>query len=112
MPGIAWRLPVMFQPSDAVISKAERDSAGEEIEELQKTDSAQALLSRIILGWAKSHPQDPLVPEALHRLVVVVRYGCARLDPENGTISKAAFNILHTRYPKSEWTAKTPYWFK
>ncbi len=109
---VAWRLPVIFQPSEAVISKAERDSADEEIGRLKETGSAQALLGRIILEWAKSHPQDPLIPQALHRLVMVVRYGCARVDPKNGSISKAAFDLLHTRYPKSEWTAKTPYWFK
>lgn len=112
VPTIAWRLPVMYQPSEAVISKPERESAEEELGRLQKTGSAQALIGPIILGWAKSHPEDPLVPEALHRIVIVVRYGCARLDPENGSISKTAFDMLHTRYPKSEWTAKTPYWFK
>ncbi len=75
--------------------------------------SAQSFLAPIILDWAKAkaHPDDPLVPEALHRLVIVVRYGCRENDPVNGQISKAAFDLLHKRYPKSEWSAKTPYWF-
>jgi hypothetical protein len=110
-PNVAWRLPAVFQPSEAVISKAERDSAEQEIRKLRKTGSAQALVGDIILGWAKSHPQDPLVPEALHRVVMVVRYGCHQPDPQNGRISKAAFDLLHEYYPKNNWTMKTPYWF-
>jgi hypothetical protein len=49
------------------------------------------------------------VPEALHRVVVATRYGCN--DGETGMYSKQAFTMLHSKYPKSEWTAQTPYWF-
>jgi hypothetical protein len=52
------------------------------------------------------------VPEALHRLVVVTRYGCRNGDASIEQISKAAFDLLHKQYPKSQWTAQTPYWFK
>ena len=90
---------------------SERDSAEQEIRKLRKTGSAQALVGDIILGWAKSHLQDPLLPEALHRVVMVVRYGCHQPDPQNGRISKAAFDLLHEQYPKNNWTMKTPYWF-
>jgi tetratricopeptide (TPR) repeat protein len=107
----AWRLPAFFEPSESVISKSERSTAEKEIIRLQRIGSAQSLVAPIIFAWAKSHPEDPLVPEALHRIVRVVRYGC-HLDPANGELSKAAFDLLHRRYPKSEWTAKTPYWFK
>ena len=27
------------------------------------------------------------------------------------TFPKQAFALLHTRYPKSKWAAKTPYWY-
>jgi hypothetical protein len=107
----AWRLPVSFEPSDSVISGTERSVARKEIAQLQRIGSAQSLVAPIILAWAKRHPEDPLVPEALHRIVMVVRYGC-HSDPANGELSKAAFDLLHKRYPNSDWTAKTPYWFK
>jgi hypothetical protein len=106
----AWRLPAVFEPSDAVISSTERSLARAEIAQLHRIGSAQALIAPIILGWAKSHPEDPLVPEALHRIVIVVRYGC-HTDPASPEVSKAAFDLLHKRYPKSAWTAKTSYWF-
>jgi hypothetical protein len=38
------------------------------------------------------------------------RFGCA--DQKTGTLSKAAFDLLHSLYPKSSWTDKTKYWFK
>jgi len=111
-PDVAWHLPALFTPSDAVLSQAERTRAEEETDRIRKAGSAQSFLAPIIFDWAKAHPDDPLVPQALHRLVFVVRYGCRFNVPEGGQISKAAFDLLHEKYPKSEWTAKTPYWFK
>ncbi|MBV9302905.1 MAG: hypothetical protein JOY62_04410 [Acidobacteriaceae bacterium] len=110
-PSIAWCLPAIFEPGEPVISKTEGNRADEEIERLERMGSAQSVVGPIILRWAKSHPEDPLVPFSLHRVVRVVRYGCG-VDPANGEISKSAFDLLHKRYPKNEWTAKTPYWFK
>lgn len=108
---VSWRLPAVFTPGETVISQQERRTAETEIDKLRQVGSAQSFLAPIIFGWAKAHPDDPLVPQALHRLVAIVRYGCRNNDPSNGRISKTAFDLLHKRYPKSEWTAKTPYWF-
>ena len=38
------------------------------------------------------------------------RYGCT--DKDTGDLSKRAFDLLHSRYPNSPWTAQTKYWFK
>ncbi len=108
---VSWRLPAIFQAPDAVLSPPERETAKVEFERLQQAGSAPAFLAHIIFQWAQTHPRDPLVPQALHRLVMVVRYGCHRPDPSNPHISKRAFELLRRRYPKSPWTAKTPYWF-
>jgi hypothetical protein len=108
---ISWRVSVFFTPPERVISEHERITAQAEIDKLREEGSAPSFLAPIIFNWAKAHPDDPLVPQALHRLVVVVRYGCPSGDPSNGRISKAAFDLLHKRYPKNEWTAKTPHWF-
>lgn len=109
---VSWKLPIRFMPVPAVISEGEHNVASAEIGKLNSAGSAQTFLAPIILGRGKTHPEDPLVPQALHRLVMVVRYGCDRTGQDNGRISKAAFDLLHHRYPKSEWTKKTPYWFK
>ena len=47
--------------------------------------------------------------EALHRVVILSRYGCYGKTKTN--YSKVAFEALHSRYPNSEWTKKTPYWY-
>lgn len=109
---VAWRLPIIFTLPKAVISPEERSRAEAELDQLHRAGSAQSFLAPIIFAWAKAHPDDRLVPQALHRLVMVVRYGCHGDETTNGRISKTAFDLLHRRYPKSEWTAKTPYWFK
>jgi hypothetical protein len=62
------------------------------------------------MSWSMAHPEDPRVPESLYRLVRVTRYSC-RGVATNGAISKAAFDLLHKRYPASDWTGQTSYWF-
>ncbi len=109
---ISWRLPVVFTPSNEVLSQEDRDVAGHEAGELYEKGSTEMFLAPIIFAWAKTHPDDPQVPQALHRLVVVTRYGCRNGDASTGQISKAAFDLLHKQYPKDQWTAQTPYWFK
>lgn len=97
-------------PSDAVLSASDKSEAAHEVGELHDTGTTQTFLAPIVMGWAKAHPDDPRVPEALHRLVRITRYGC-RDGSDNGRISKAAFDMLHKRYPENNWTRQTPYWF-
>lgn len=69
-------------------------------------------LSPEIFDFADAHPDDPRVPEALHRLVRATRYSCGRGTGRFGDPSREAFGRLHRQYPQSPWTAKTPYWFE
>jgi hypothetical protein len=62
-----------------------------------------------VIEWSKQNPRDPRVPEALHLAVRATRYGQA--DPETTNYSRAAYTLLHRRYPGSPWAKKTPYWF-
>ena len=62
------------------------------------------------MAFAKTHPEDSRVPEALHLTVRATRHGCT--DKESGSYSKQAFQLLHKQYPKSEWAKRTPYWFQ
>ena len=62
------------------------------------------------LAFAQQHPQDPRVPEALYLAVRATRYGCT--DSQTGDFSQRAFDVLHRRFPNTEWAKKTPYWFK
>jgi hypothetical protein len=70
-----------------------------------------------VIDYAKSNPADPDVPEALALTVRGTRYACTEWGTnadnaaENSAVSKAAFRLLHTKYPQSPWTAKTPYYY-
>jgi hypothetical protein len=109
---ISWHLPVVFAPLKQVFAQEDRDDRSRELSELHEKGSTEMFLAPIIFQWAKAHPDDPQVPEALHRLVVVTRYGCRNGDPAIGQISRSAFDWLHKQYPKDRWTAQTPYWFQ
>ena len=74
-------------------------------------EPASVFLGERVLAYADRHPRDPRVAEALHRVVRVTRYGCARGLDANGRISHTAFTRLHRDYPRSEWAKETPYWF-
>jgi hypothetical protein len=68
------------------------------------------VLLRETVAWALKHPEDSRVPETLHDAVLAARN--RGIDPDTGTYSKRAFDLLHRQYPKSPWTARTPYWYE
>lgn len=92
------------------LSAAERSAAAREGARLSALGTAPNYLARMAVEWSEKSANDPRVPEALHLAVKSTRYGCT--DKGTGALSKSAFQALHTRYPKSEWAKKTPYWFK
>jgi hypothetical protein len=93
----------------AFLTPDDRATAAKEQAELAAQPAAPNWLGKQAIDWATDHPDDPRVPEALHLVVRARRYGCADSSPEND--SKRAFMLLHKRYPDSQWTKETPYWF-
>jgi hypothetical protein len=77
---------------------------------LQALGTAPNYLCRIAIEWTEKTPADPRSPEALHLAVRSTRYGCT--DKETGRWSKAAYDLLHRRYPNTVWAKNTKYWFK
>jgi hypothetical protein len=77
---------------------------------LQALGAAPNYLCRIAIAWAEKNPADPRAPEALHLAVRSTRFGCT--DAETGRWSKAAYDLLHRRYPNTTWAKNTKYWFK
>lgn len=71
--------------------------------------NSATFLARRAVEFAGKNPNQPNTPEILHLAVRATRYGCT--DAETLKYSKQAFTILHQKYPKSPWTAKTPYFF-
>lgn len=91
------------------LSTGEASLARSELEALRQMPAGPTYLGREALAFARAHPNDPRVPEVLHRIVRASRFGCG--DAETGQVSKAAFALLHRKYPNSPWTKQTKYWF-
>jgi hypothetical protein len=85
---------------------ADRQQAAAQLEELRSLATGPNWLAAQTLAFAEQHPQDARVPIALHLVVTATRYGCS--DEQTGGFSKRAFDLLHRRYPNSEWASRTP----
>ena len=81
-----------------------------ETNQLARSASAPASLTKAAIALAKSGRAKDAAPEALGRAVVATRYGC-NWHGRHGSYSAAAQQLLARKYPKSDWAAKTPYWF-
>jgi hypothetical protein len=100
-------------PEPAFLAEQEKKAAADEANALAALPSAPRWLGELAVEWAKAHPDDARVPEALHLAVLAWRYGCTETDQNDApNYSKEAFEILRARYADSEWTKRTPYWFK
>ncbi|HEX2269081.1 MAG TPA: hypothetical protein VHH35_06085, partial [Pyrinomonadaceae bacterium] len=91
------------------LSASEKENAKQQWSTLGALGAAPNYISQNVVQWATRTPADPRVPEALHLAVMTTRYGCT--DKNSGRWSKAAFDLLHRKYPNSTWAKKTPYWF-
>jgi hypothetical protein len=94
----------------AFLSRADSAEAAAEIRSLSRQPSSVDFLGGIVLGFAGGHPDDPRVPEALHLVVRGARVSCA--GRESWKTTRAAFRMLHARYPKTSWARKTPTWWR
>lgn len=97
-------------PAPPFLTEANVSAARREREQLKKLGGGSTYLARRAVEFATKSPNDARVPESLHLAVRSTRYGCQ--DCDTGKFSKQAHDILKKRFPRSEWTKKTPYWFK
>jgi hypothetical protein len=97
-------------PSASFVSPLERDQAAEEWKRLASLPAAPDYLAQQVIAYARAHAEDPRSPEALRLAVRATRYGCT--DDKTGALSKQAYDLLHARYPNTEWAKRTKYWYK
>ena len=90
--------------------KPSQTLAARQFATLQALGTAPNFLCQTAIDWTEKNPNDPRSPEALHLAVRSTRYGCT--NKETGRLSKAAFDLLHRRYPNTKWANATKYWFK
>ncbi|MGJ5820377.1 hypothetical protein [Paludibaculum fermentans] len=94
----------------AFLTAADLQQAAEERARLRAAGSALKALGGTAVEWARSHKEDPRVPEALALTVRAARYGCA--DNDDWKVTRAAFQFLHLNFAHSEWARKTPIWVR
>jgi hypothetical protein len=93
-------------PAAGFISAAQADTSAAERKKLGAVGSAPSFLAAAVVHWATTHPADKRLPEALALAVRSSHFGCT--DPNSDRPVKEAFELLHRRYPGSEWTRRTP----
>lgn len=91
------------------LNAAQTAEAEREHQQILEAGNSATFLTRRAVDFAARNPGNPNTPELLHLAVRSTRYGCK--DESTSNLSKQAFDILHKRFPRSEWTKKTPYWF-
>jgi len=96
--------------SPAFLTAGQKKMFQSEITRLAALGGAPQFLSSTALAWYGSQPDDPRLPEALSLAVKSSRFGCT--DENSRGPVRQAFRVLHNRFPKSPWTARTPYWYK
>ncbi len=94
------------RPAPPFVTAADTAAAEAEAKQLNRFNDVAGALGTAVLDWAKSHPKDPRVPEALHLTVRATKYVHSPTP-----VSKQAFTLLHRRYGNTEWAKKTQYWY-
>ncbi len=91
------------------LTDSQKAAAIFEWKKLSSIGAAPNYMAAQVLNYAKQHPKDPRLPQALHLAVRSTRFGCTNKETSN--FSKAAFDFLHNHYPESEWAKKTKYYY-
>jgi hypothetical protein len=97
-----------FFPQEFLSDEQRQTGVAERAQIAARAKSGVDYLCTQAIAWARAHSTDPRVPRALYLAVEATHYGPS--TPRN-PLSKQAFELLHLRYPDSEWAAKTKYWY-
>ena len=109
VPIYTWQNNYNLDFAKSIITKNDQETAKQELDEIFKNVPANYFGS-VVLNYAESHPNNVLVPESLHRVVMVTRYaGCS--DGDTSSFSKKSFEMLYSKYPNSYWTKQTPFYY-
>lgn len=91
------------------LTPAQKEAATKELKDLAAIPTGPNYLSIQVVDFVNKNPDDPRAPEALAQAVRATRYGCT--NKQTIVHSKAAFDLLHKRYPNTTWAKKTKYWY-
>lgn len=96
-----------FDP--AFLTAAQKAQVTQQLAKLKKVEAAPNYFAHVVLAYAKAHPADPRVPEALHLGVKATRYGVT--NDATKVLSKQMYQVLHSKYKANVWTKQTPYYY-
>lgn len=105
---INFSTPVPTIGPPVFLNAAQKEAARSEFQRLGELGNGPDFLWRMVQPFAVEHPNDPRVPEALHRIVRAARLSCAGTN--TWRTARDAFRLLHQRYPGSIWAVRTPIW--
>ncbi len=107
--------PMLPVSEPAFLTPEQQQEAKAEVAALDAHPVGVEWLGRRTIDYVKDHPNEPVAAESLALVVKLTRYECYRPSDygksPSSNISKEAFTLLHSRYPKSGWAAKTKYYF-
>ena len=95
-------------PKPNFLTDTDVETARREFAALLSIGDAKSYLGKQAIGWAKSSPNDPRIPEALFIAAQANRnykYGCNGWEKDDETKEEAE-TLLRERYPESPWTGK------
>jgi hypothetical protein len=101
-------VPRIQQPDPPFLSDADRATVDGELAKLEKIPSASDYLAEQALDWVNRHPADPHDADLLGFATRVVRNAC-RSDATK-ELNHQLFDLLHRRFPKSEWATRYTTW--
>lgn len=67
-------------------------------------------LSLDIIQWVRTAPTDPAMAEALHQIIRLNKSEDGG-DIDGKPVGKVAFELLHQKFPDTDWAKKTPHWW-
>ena len=99
-------------PPLGFLSAEQRKDAASEAARLNELPEGLVWIGKRAIAYIRTHPNDPRAAETLALIVQGTRWGCGAGDgSEQRAISKEAFELLHSRYPNTEWAKKTKYYY-
>ncbi|MBU6452879.1 MAG: hypothetical protein KGS72_13925 [Cyanobacteria bacterium REEB67] len=90
------------------LSAADLSTGKSESARVMAAGDAPNYLGKIAIAYAKAHPSDPRIPEALALTVKATHFGSSD-EAKTTAVSTQAFQLLHKAYANNPWTKKTPY---
>ena len=96
------------QPDPPFLTAADRAEAGREIARLQKIPGASDYFAQQALAWVKDHPNDEHDAEVIGFAMRVIRNACRSVSTSD--LNHQLFDILHRRFPNSEWAGRYKTW--